>query len=186
MLNPLVFTSIKLNSGNQWVFTWADTGAGSYRVVAYGTELAVVTAPTYTYTGGNWNKNYPPPLEVCGINDQVWTDLYPPYFLLQWFPVANAASYYLQQFVVYSGTPQWVNFARVNDNGAGVPISRTTPVLQDGATYTFQVVATSLYNQLAPGLQFTFPLVCPPDLDLTTLAISYTSGSTSIVIAASP
>lgn len=167
------FTSITKNGDGSWTFAWASTGDLSYRVVLRGTYLAEVATPSFSWTRGGYS-DFPPPVEVVPAGQRAASEVYPDAVTLQWYGVAGAASYIVQQYDGSSwetvGTvdhPDWVNSWR-------------TGRLADDAPYQFRVLAVGAAGDLSGPLPFTFTTTCLPQSPDGMTAFAYSGGVLTI------
>lgn len=181
----LLFTSIIKQSGGNWLFTWDDTDATFYRAVLFGTVLRTnITDNFYLYklsVPSEYTK-YPPPLEVVEESNQAESEMHRPYIILQWY---NANQTNIQ--VSYYQIEQWSEELQIWQKGTHVPetgawiYTQVSPILSDGVTYKFRVLAIGSNQQPGCALPFQVLMVCNPRLVEPDIAIAFDSGSTSLV-----
>lgn len=159
-------TSIVLNANNSWTFSWTSTGALQYRVILYGRLIATVTTTSYVWLD-NFYTEFPPPLE---ISDQtsVESELFQPYFIIQWYGIPACRKYIIQ----YLNGSTWQQIVMLTETGQWL-YTYQTGTLIDGNTYQLRVIAVdSLGNQSIPQ-QFKKLIVTPPVTPDGVVVISY-------------
>lgn len=180
----ILFTNILPRPNGAWLFTWAPVdGALSYRVILFGRVLNPALASTqYLYNQAipAEYSTYPPPLEVVTDSDVAVSEIYKPFVILQWYGSQSnirVAYYAIQQFI--SGS--WRDGNRIPENGSYV-YTLTTPVLTDGVTYNFRIVAVGPNGQESCTLPFQIVMVCNPRLVEPSIDISYDDASQSVLV----
>jgi hypothetical protein len=170
-------TSITPNAGGGWSFTWPSQGASFYRIVLWGVELDTTTFTTWTYNGSEYGS-FPPPLEIAYEDQEVLSEEFLPYLIIQWYGESQVSYYLVQQLI--SGT--WQTITQVVESGQWV-YSFQSPTLTDEQTYSYQVIAVdSVGNQSTPQ-QYVRYVVCPPLPPDGSISVGYGSGN--IIIQAS-
>lgn len=164
------FTSISKDVNGNWTFTWASTGAPSYRVVLNGTQLAVTASTSYTTAIPGYPK-FPPPIEVVPSGQLADTEVYRQPAKLQWYSSPGAVSFVVQQLVGST----WVNAATVS--AVGWLNAYDLPILGDDGVYSYRVMAVSAVGDLSAPLNFTVEVAKTPRPPDGTLGFAYTSDS---------
>jgi hypothetical protein len=174
----LPFTSIVLQPGGDWLFSWNSTGAGTYRLVLAGRQVGVAddSDTTFTFFTPGF-ETYPPPLELVAVTDQALTELYPPYLLMQWY--TTPCDYYVVGEVVDG---QLTNYQSVSEQNKQWVYSYTAPGLVDQTAHDFQVIAVGNAEQTAPPIDYHIFIVTPPVFVDGSVAVTYDSPSKSVIV----
>lgn len=167
----LPIQTITQNATRSWTFTWADTGALSYRVVLSGVQLAVVTTPTYTWNGTSF-LTFPPPLEITDQDTPVLSEQFQPYLIIQWYGESQAKGYTIQQSVD-SGV-SYNTIAVFQESGSWV-YTWQTPTLKDESTYLYRVIAVDFFGNESPARHYQIYVVTPPGSPDALVKIDYTN-----------
>lgn len=169
------FTSIQRDSQDQWVFTWASTGAAYYRVILHGVQVDRVTDPTYTYGFDDYDE-YPPPLEVVEEDDLALSEQHVPFLVMQWYRV-DCAQYMIEEW----DDPDWVERYYVAETGAAV-YTLATPALPDGTFGVYRVIPMGTLEDEGEELEYNITVVCPPPDPTPELLFAYDGGSGDLTI----
>lgn len=180
----LDFASITKRANGTWLFTWTEAEAAYYRIVLFGRELATgITNRQYVYTQPVPDYSaYPPPLELVATIDPAQSEINKPFIVLQWYGIRSniEVSYYqLQQY--NEAVSAWQDGIKVMNNDSFM-YSKTTPVLLDGTTYNFRILAVGTDNQVGCALPFRVRMVCCPVLVEPSIAIDYDNDSQAITV----
>lgn len=153
--------------------SWAsDADDPIYRVYRDG-ELVLTTRAT-TYDAAIADGAAP----VFDVVDQEDADpsAFPPFAVVQWYQVADAAAYRVEQYV----DSAWTMLVTVADDGRGYYQHRTA-TLADDTTHQFRVVPVSAAGN--DGTPTTLSILMVRYPDPPDPAFSYDSGSTTVSIA---
>lgn len=168
------FNSITRNADSSWTLRWTSTG--TQRVVLWGSLLAETTDQTFTF-GSREYVDFPPPIEVVGESEKALTELHSPTLVLQWYREELAGNYLIQQSS--DGSLPWQTIATVRESGQWVYTWRS-PLLEDGLTYHYRVVAMSpVANRSVPVPFHRYVITTPAPVD-SALKVEYTGGNVII------
>lgn len=168
------FLTITQNLDSTWVFTWADTGASSYRVVLNGELLATTSQLTYTFTRFGYPSS-PPLVEVVPSGELAQSELYPATFPIQWYWLG--VSYYSVKQLI-GGV--WTEVGQVLDDGSWVFTFQPRGLLVDETDYNFQVTAINSVNLESLPRQYDISVVTSPVPP--TVTIEYDQGAHAIKV----
>jgi hypothetical protein len=115
-------------------------------------------------------------IEVLDTTDAP-AEAYPGEVLLQWYAVADAVRYTVQQWVV----DEWVDKRVVISTGVEV-FNYLTDWLDDQTEYQFRVVPVSADNIEGQPLEFTFTVIRRPDAPDT--ECEYDAGTQRVTVSA--
>lgn len=140
-----------------WAFTWSP-GTPPYAIWLDGLLIATVSTEAVDVLRPNY-ATAPPDIEVVdsASDSQAESELYPPYMLLQWRGVQNAAGYIVEKF---NGSA-WVAQNTIRETGQGYYSYRTAP-LQDEEAAQFRVKAVDLRSNAGTPVTFSFEVVRNP------------------------
>lgn len=173
-MNNLPLTSVVRGDGLVWSFTWADTGADSYRIIIRGFLVAVVTSPTYIYNLPGYESS-PPPIEVVEEGQLALSEIDRPFLVLQWWPV-DCGFYEVAEYI----NTAWVRQAIVIENRNAL-YSIQTPFLTDETLYQFRVNAVSSVQGRSDPIDFKEFIVTPPQPPLN-IVVGFDDATTSITV----
>lgn len=171
-------TSVVQNSNQSWTFTWANSGQAYSRVVLWGIQLLKTTNFTYTWSGFEYTT-YPPPLEIAYEDQQVLSEQFLPYLVMQWYGEQTAATYVVQENL--AGT--WTTIQTLLETGQWI-YTFITPILTDETTYSYRVIALDDVGDESVPRGYNIYVVCPPLPTDGKVMVSYNQGTTSIVVSA--
>jgi hypothetical protein len=176
--NQLAILSVEKNEQQQWVFTWSDSGAASYRLVLNGNLIDTTEDLEYTFALPGYDS-YPPPLEVVDDGDLAMSEKNRPFLVMQWYRSEGATYYEVQENV--SGT--WTRRAVITDLGALQWVyTMRTPTLDDQTDYSFRVVAIGTVGDSDGDLNFNATIVRPPTLAEDSIEVGYDDSTGSVTI----
>jgi len=170
----IAIQNIVKNANGSWTFIWADIGASYYRAVLWGLEQKQVN-PQNGFASFTWNKQeykkFPPPIEIAFEDQQVLSELYVPYLILQWYSDPLASKYQIQQSTDNGAT--WTVIATLTQAGAWV-YSYQTVILIDEVAYKYRVIAIDSIGNQSVARNFVRYVVCPPAPPDPKIKIAYT------------
>lgn len=168
----VVFTSIVKNADRSWTFTWS--GSGTWRVVLYGVEIDTVTTNSYRWNADSVFTDYPPPLEVVVSTEEALSEQHRPYVILQWYREEDTARYLIQKSD--DGVTNWTTIYTLAESGQWV-YSYHSPILDDGTTHHWRVVAESAIGNQSPAQDYNAVIVTPPRPVDSEIVIEYSAGN---------
>lgn len=156
-----------------WLFTWTAVAGVTYRLVLHGTQVGTSTSGSYVWRGGEYQTT-PPPLEVVPEGEKALSETHPPRLLVQWYRVAEADYYTVEQYL----NAAWTEVARVDESGDQV-YNHLTPAALDGEVVQVRVKAYDSVGAVSSPRAFTKTIVTPPRPP--SVGVTYAAGTISVV-----
>lgn len=169
---PATITTIARVSSIGYRYTWTG-GTAPYRLVKDGLPYRENYDLTDIIVEGT-DTDEPPVLEVLDATETTaTTELYPPWYVLQWHGNTAAAQYRVEQYV----DAAWVTMGAIRETGMGY-YQYPTVAQTDGATAQFRIITLdSQGNESAATTLSVFSIRHP---DPPRVSMAYSGGNVTV------
>lgn len=139
------------------MFSW-DIQPQPVEVWLWGERLTITEELGYSYPGGSFVSDAPPPIEVVPLETHPSYFTHAPIKVLQWYRVA--CHHY--QIEVWSGG-QWLDQGIIHNDLSPHIVSFTTPLLADDTQHQWRVTAVGENMRTSDPLEYAFKVVRNPN-----------------------